>query len=68
MERTLITLGRKHMRIPGNIQAAKLIGIAAVTATTLLALQATGLVVCLKTGDADGWTAWGGNAQHNKQN
>ncbi|MBZ0185582.1 MAG: hypothetical protein K8F91_04960 [Candidatus Obscuribacterales bacterium] len=56
------------MRIPGNIQAAKLIGIAAVTATTLLALQATGLVVCLKTGDADGWTAWGGNAQHNKQN
>jgi hypothetical protein len=27
-----------------------------------------GLIICLKTGsrDADGWTAWGGNAQHNK--
>src|SRR6185295_9546731 len=27
-----------------------------------------GLVICLKTGesDADGWYAWGGNAQHNK--
>ncbi|MBI2923538.1 MAG: PQQ-binding-like beta-propeller repeat protein [Planctomycetes bacterium] len=27
-----------------------------------------GRLVCLKTGssDADGWTAWGGNAQHNK--
>jgi outer membrane protein assembly factor BamB len=27
-----------------------------------------GLLICLKTGDpdADGWTAWGGNAQHNK--
>ncbi len=27
-----------------------------------------GLLVCLKTGDADadGWYAWGGNAQHNK--
>jgi Ca-activated chloride channel family protein len=26
-----------------------------------------GLVICLETGsaDADGWTAWGGNAQHN---
>lgn len=30
---------------------------------------ANGLVICLKTGDrdADGWTMWGGNAQHNKQ-
>jgi hypothetical protein len=29
---------------------------------------ADGLLVCLKTGDpdADGWHAWGGNAQHNK--
>lgn len=28
-----------------------------------------GLLICLKTGsaDADGWTAWGGNAQHNKK-
>jgi hypothetical protein len=28
-----------------------------------------GLLVCLKTGgsDADGWNAWGGNAQHNKK-
>jgi Ca-activated chloride channel family protein len=27
-----------------------------------------GMLICLKTGDpdADGWTAWGGNAQHNK--
>lgn len=27
-----------------------------------------GMVICVKTGslDADGWTAWGGNAQHNK--
>ena len=30
---------------------------------------ANGLLVCLKTGsrDADGWTAWGGNAQHNRK-
>jgi Ca-activated chloride channel homolog len=29
---------------------------------------ANGLVICLRTGDrdADGWTMWGGNAQHNK--
>jgi len=29
---------------------------------------ANGLLICLKTGDkdADGWTMWGGNAQHNK--
>ena len=29
---------------------------------------ANGLLICLKTGDrdADGWYAWGGNAQHNK--
>lgn len=29
-----------------------------------------GLVVCIKTGDkdADGWSGWGGNAQHNKKN
>ena len=28
-----------------------------------------GLLICLKTGDptADGWSAWGGNAQHNKK-
>jgi Ca-activated chloride channel family protein len=28
-----------------------------------------GMLICLKTGDtdADGWTAWGGNAQHNKK-
>ena len=28
-----------------------------------------GLVICIKTGgkDADGWSAWGGNAQHNKK-
>jgi len=27
-----------------------------------------GRLICLKTGnkDADGWYAWGGNAQHNK--
>ena len=27
-----------------------------------------GLLICLKTGsqDADGWYAWGGNAEHNK--
>ena len=31
---------------------------------------ANGLLICLKTGDrdADGWYAWGGNAQHNKNN
>ena len=30
---------------------------------------ADGLLICLKTGDkdADGWFAWGGNAQHNKK-
>jgi outer membrane protein assembly factor BamB len=29
---------------------------------------ADGYVLCLKTGsDADGWTAWGGNARHNKK-
>jgi outer membrane protein assembly factor BamB len=29
-----------------------------------------GLLICLKTGsaDADGWYAWGGNGQHNKNN
>lgn len=29
---------------------------------------ANGLLICLRTGDrdADGWYAWGGNAQHNK--
>lgn len=29
-----------------------------------------GWLICLKTGesDADGWYAWGGNAQHNKKN
>lgn len=29
---------------------------------------ASGMLICLKTGnpDADGWYAWGGNAQHNK--
>ena len=28
-----------------------------------------GMLICLDTGDkdADGWTAWGGNAQHNKK-
>jgi hypothetical protein len=28
-----------------------------------------GLLLCLRTGDqdADGWVAWGGNAQHNKK-
>ena len=28
-----------------------------------------GMLICLKTGDkdADGWYAWGGNAQHNKK-
>jgi Ca-activated chloride channel family protein len=32
------------------------------------AATVNGLLICLKTGDADadGWTAWGGNAQHNK--
>jgi Ca-activated chloride channel family protein len=31
---------------------------------------ADGWLICLKTGDrdADGWYAWGGNAQHNKKN
>ncbi len=31
--------------------------------------EVNGLLICLKTGDrdADGWYAWGGNAQHNKQ-
>lgn len=30
---------------------------------------ANGMLICLKTGqhDADGWYAWGGNAQHNKK-
>ena len=30
---------------------------------------ANGMLICLKTGDptVDGWTAWGGNAQHNKK-
>jgi hypothetical protein len=28
----------------------------------------SGLLICLKTGsaDADGWYAWGGNGEHNK--
>jgi len=31
---------------------------------------ANGMITCLKTSDpdTDGWTAWGGNARHNKQN
>jgi outer membrane protein assembly factor BamB len=35
----------------------------------LYAGTANGLLYCLKTGDpdADGWYAWGGNAQHNKK-
>ena len=35
----------------------------------LYAGTANGMVICLKTGnkDADGWYAWGGNAQHNKK-
>jgi Ca-activated chloride channel family protein len=35
----------------------------------LYAGTADGLLICLKTGDADadGWYAWGGNAQHNKK-
>ena len=34
----------------------------------LYAGTTNGMLVCLKTGDpdADGWNAWGGNAQHNK--
>jgi outer membrane protein assembly factor BamB len=34
----------------------------------MYAATSNGLLICLKTGDpdADGWTAWGGNAQHNK--
>jgi len=30
---------------------------------------ANGLLICVKTGnkDADGWSGWGGNAQHNKK-
>jgi outer membrane protein assembly factor BamB len=30
---------------------------------------ANGMLICLKTGNptADGWSAWGGNAQHNKK-
>ena len=36
---------------------------------SLYAGTANGMLICLKTGDptADGWTAWGGNAQHNKK-
>jgi Ca-activated chloride channel family protein len=35
----------------------------------MLVGTSNGLLVCLDTGDpdADGWTAWGGNAQHNKK-
>jgi Ca-activated chloride channel homolog len=35
----------------------------------LYAGTVNGMIICLKTGDkdADGWYAWGGNAQHNKQ-
>lgn len=41
----------------------------ALAAGNVYAGTANGLLVCLKTGDkdADGWTAWGGNAQHNKK-
>ena len=30
---------------------------------------ANGILLCIKTGsdDADGWSGWGGNAQHNKK-
>jgi hypothetical protein len=36
---------------------------------SLFAGTVDGKLVCLKTGDkdADGWYAWGGNAQHNKK-
>ena len=35
----------------------------------IYAATANGMLICLKTGDAtaDGWTAWGGNAQHNRK-
>jgi hypothetical protein len=34
----------------------------------LYAATSGGMLICLKAGDVDvdGWTAWGGNAQHNK--
>ena len=40
----------------------------ALAAGNIYAGTANGLLICLKTGnpDADGWYAWGGNAQHNK--
>jgi outer membrane protein assembly factor BamB len=36
---------------------------------SLYAGTADGKLICLKTNDrtADGWTAWGGNAQHNRK-
>lgn len=36
---------------------------------SMIAGTANGLLICLKTGDADadGWFAWGGNARHNKK-
>jgi outer membrane protein assembly factor BamB len=39
----------------------------ALSGGNLYAGTTNGLLICLKTGDpdADGWTAWGGNAQHN---
>jgi hypothetical protein len=41
----------------------------ALTHGNVYAATTTGMIICLKTGekDADGWTAWGGNAQHNKK-
>jgi outer membrane protein assembly factor BamB len=40
----------------------------ALAAGNVYAGTSNGLLICLKTGDkdADGWYAWGGNAQHNK--
>src|SRR5262249_38085341 len=41
----------------------------AVARGNLYAGTVDGALICLKTNDptADGWTAWGGNAQHNKK-
>ena len=40
----------------------------ALCAGNMYAATNTGLLICLNTADpdADGWSAWGGNAQHNK--
>jgi outer membrane protein assembly factor BamB len=55
---------------PGFLYATKrpMVYQPALAEGNVYAPTAGGLLICLKTGsdDADGWYAWGGNAQHNK--